>query len=287
MSQNVPGSKATESLLRLVEKIPAFPQSVSRVLKLASDINCSTRELVAVVASDPVLTLKILRLVNSAYFGLANKVTSVQQALVNLGMNTLKNTALSLALIGTLPRNNEAGLCMDRFWLHCLAVGLAARRLARALGCSRFEAEDYFVVGLLHDVGRLVLASYQSLAYRSVLETTAGEQADLFAVESAMLDATHCQVGTLLANRWGLSEPLEACLAWHHDPDAAPSPVTDAVFAADQMVKRLNLGFSGNPVWRPFPDALAGRLGMDMETALTHMAGLEAELDGARAMIEA
>lgn len=287
MSQNVPGNKATESLLRLVEKIPAFPQSVSRVLRLASDLNCSTRELVDVVASDPVLTLKILRLVNSAYFGLANKVTSVQQAVVNLGVNTLKNTALSLALVGSLPRDNEAGLCMDRFWLHCLAVGLAARRLARASGLSRGEAEDYFVAGLLHDVGRLVLASYQSLAYRSVLETTAQDQADIFAVETAMLDATHCQVGTLLASRWGLPEPLESCLAWHHDPDGAPSAMTDAVFAADQLAKRLGLGFSGNPVWNPFPDALAGRLGMDMEQALSLMADLEAELAGARSMLEA
>ena len=287
MSQNIPGNKAMESLLPLVEKIPAFPQSVSRVLSLSSDINCPTRELVEVVSNDPVLTLKILRLVNSAFFGLATPVTSIRQALVTLGMNTLKNTALSLALIGVLPRENEAELDMDRFWLHCLAVGLAARRLARAMGLSRSEAEDHFVAGLLHDVGKLVLARYQALAYRSVLETVREDNSDLHEAEKTMLDATHCEVGALLAERWGLPDPLARCLAWHHDPDGDPSPMGDTVFAADQLVKRLRLGFSGNPAWRDFPEALADRLDLDTEKALTFMPGLQEELDAARAMIEA
>ena len=277
----------TQRLLPLVEKIPAFSQSVSRVLSLAADINCSPKTLVEVVSGDPVLTMKILRLVNSAYFGLASRVTSVHQALVTLGLNTLKHTALSLAMLGVLPRENEAGLDIDALWLHSLAVGLAARRLARAKGVSKSEAEDYFVAGLLHDVGKLVYARYEPKLFARALETAALDQVDLTVSEQAALGATHAEVGALLARRWGLPEALGGALAGHHAPDdETPSQITDVVFVANQLVKRRNLGFSGNPVLTPMPAGVRARLALQADAVGEALADLPGELQNARVMLQ-
>lgn len=276
-----------QRLLSLVEKIPAFSQSVSRVLSLAGDINCSPKTLVEVVSGDPVLTMKILRLVNSAYFGLANRVTSVHQALVTLGLNTLKHTALSLAMLGVLPRKNEAGLDIDALWLHSLAVGLAARRLAQAKGVSRSESEDYFVAGLLHDVGKLVYARYEPKRFARALEAAALDQVDLTVSEQAVLGATHAEVGALLAQRWGLPEPLGGALAGHHAPsDENPSQLTDVVFVANQVVKRRNLGFSGNPVLSPMPAGVRERLMLNSDVVADALAELPEELQNARVMLQ-
>jgi putative nucleotidyltransferase with HDIG domain len=277
----------TERLLPLVDKIPAFSQSVTRVLTLASNINCSPRELVEVVSSDPVLTMKILRLVNSAYFGLTSKVSSVHQALVNLGLNTLKNTALSLAMLGVLPRENEAGLDIDALWLHSLAVGLAARKLAQAKGVSRAQSEDYFVAGLLHDVGKLVYAKYQPREFERALAAAALEQVDLAVSERAELGATHADVGALLAARWGLAEALGAALAGHHAPsDENPSEFTDIVFVANQVAKRKNLGYSGNPALLPMPAGVRERLAIESKAIAEALADLPEELQKARVMLQ-
>ena len=110
-----------KKLLAAVEKMPAFPKSVHQVLKLAADINCSQKDLVEVIKNDPVFTLKILRLVNSAYFGLSREITSINHASVYLGLNTLKNVALGLAAVGAIPKISGGGRDMGAFWLHSLA----------------------------------------------------------------------------------------------------------------------------------------------------------------------
>ena len=93
-----------------VEKMPAFPKSVQKLLELTRDINCQPKQLVSVIETDPVMTVKILKVLNSAYYSLPNKITSVNRSVVYLGINTIKNLALSIAAIGVLPKQNKAGL---------------------------------------------------------------------------------------------------------------------------------------------------------------------------------
>lgn len=275
-----------EHILPLVDKIPAFSQSVSRVLALASDINCQARDLVEVVSRDPVLTMKILRLVNSSFFGRPFKVTSIHQALVNIGLNTLKNTALSLALLGVLPRKSASGLDIDALWLHCLAVGLAARRLALATGLPRGEAEDFFVAGLLHDVGKLVFAQYLPKQYAQALASAAADQLPLHVAEKRFLGATHAQAGALLVQRWKLSDALVLGLARHHTPNAGePSKVADILFTANLAVKKLGLGASGDCSSQGLPAAVRQRLGLSSAQYKAVLDGLAQEMEDSRALL--
>ena len=137
-----------KDLFEIVEKMPAFPQSVHRVLELTSDIDSDPKILVEVIQHDPILVTKILRLVNSPYFGLAQKMTSINHAVVYIGINTVKNLALSAATLGVLPRTNAAGFDMDAFLMHSLATAIVARILGRKLHVPEREVFDYFLSGL-------------------------------------------------------------------------------------------------------------------------------------------
>ena len=116
-----------EKLATLVDDMPAFSSSVMRVMDLTADINCSPKELVEVIDHDPVMTMKILKLVNSAYFGLRSEVVSIKQGVVILGINTLKNLAITIAAVGMLPRNSVKGFDSQEFLLHSLGTATITR----------------------------------------------------------------------------------------------------------------------------------------------------------------
>ena len=148
-----------KKLIRLIGDVPAFPHSIYQILHLASDINFSPKELVEVVGHDPVLTLNILKMVNSHYFGLSQPIGSINQAVVCAGINTIKNLALTVAPLELLSSKKQDDPELNQLLLHSLATGFIAKKLARNLGVSEVDATDYFVGGLLHDVGKVALFS--------------------------------------------------------------------------------------------------------------------------------
>lgn len=270
-----------------VERMPGFPKSVHKVLKLASDINCSQKELVDVIKKDPVFTLKILRLVNSPYFGFSREITSINHASVYLGLNTLKNVALGLAAVGAIPRNNEAGLDMGGFWLHSLAVATASRMLGSMLGVSRDEVTDYFAAGLLHDIGKVVFALYMPDEFRSVGEMISEEGVPLYVAEREVVGATHAEIGAMLAEKWNLPSSLTNVIALHHDIETStPSQLVDCVFVADQLSKKLAFGSAGDYSIEPLPQSVKDRFSLDLDDIVRELPNLDAEVEQARVFIK-
>lgn len=276
-----------KKLVSAVDKMPAFPKSVHQVLKLAGDINCSQKELVEVIKKDPVFTLKILRLVNSAYFGLAREVTSINHASVYLGLNTLKNVALGLAAVGAIPKSNMAGLDMGAFWLHSLAVATATRMLGSMLGVSRDEAADYFAAGLLHDIGKVVFALYMPKEFAQVAEKMQNEGVTLISAEQDIIGATHCQIGGLLAEKWNLPKELHDSIEKHHAPDSEESSqLVDCVFVADQISKKLAFGSAGDYSVDPLPESIKNRFSLDLDGLIAELSSLDSEVENARVFIK-
>ena len=276
-----------KKLLTAVEKMPAFPKSVHQVLKLASDINCSQKELVEVIKKDPVFTLKILRLVNSAYFGLAREITSINHASVYLGLNTLKNVALGLAAVGAIPKSNVAGLDMGAFWLHSLAVATSTRMLGSMLGVSRDEAADYFAAGLLHDIGKVVFALYMPEEFQKAMNLAAEKSVPLFEAEAEVMDATHADIGALLAERWNLPSELHGAIFGHHAVgEGGKSQLVDCVFAANQVSKKLSFGAAGDFTFRPLPPGIQARFSLDLDGLIKEMPTLDEEVEHARVFIK-
>jgi HD-like signal output (HDOD) protein len=275
-----------KDLFEIVEKMPAFPQSVHRVLELTSDIDSDPKILVEVIQHDPILVTKILRLVNSPYFGLAQKMTSINHAVVYIGINTVKNLALSAATLGVLPRTNSARFDMDAFLLHSLAVALVARILAKKLHVPEREVFDYFLSGLLHDFGKIVLAHFMPQEFRMALELARECRMPLHEAEKEVLTADHAQIGARLGERWRLPAHVVGCLRNHHDSSVSHSLIEDAVIAADQISKELAIGDGGESRIEAVPARIRERLGADTPQIILSLGDLNAEMERALVFIQ-
>lgn len=275
-----------KDLLELVEKMPAFPRSVHRVIELTSDINSDPKELVEVIEHDPILITKMLRLVNSAYFGLAQKITSINYAVIYIGMNTVKNLALSAATLGVLPRTNRAGFDMDAFLLHSLSTAIIARIFARKLKIPERENFDFFISGLVHDFGKIVFAHFMPDDFKLALRMVREEGLPLCEAEQKIFASDHTQIGSLLGEKWNLPTHVTACMRNHHCQDREASMIIDSVSAADQISKELKIGFGGDTVIEKLPDGILNRFGVDVRAVIDSLGNIHEETESALIFIK-
>ncbi|MCK9605531.1 MAG: HDOD domain-containing protein [Methylomonas sp.] len=274
-----------EQLLVFVDKMPAFRSSVQRLLLLAADLNADGREIVQVIESDPLMTVKILKVINSPFYGLAQKISSVQRAVVHLGINTIKNLALSVAAIGVLPTKNQAGFDTHAFLLHSLTTAALCKLLADRLKVPLMQGSDYFVAGLLHDFGKIVFAEFIPTAYKQVLDTAKEQEINLFQAELDILGTDHSQAGKLLAEHWGLANELVEAIDHHHS-EHLHTQLGDCLFAANQISKKLGFGFAGNPVVDELPPDTAHVFGMNLEDLIIDLGDLSTIKNEALAFID-
>ena len=160
MTQNNLSDKIKDFIL----KMPSLPVSAGKVLEVCKNINVNPSDLNQVISLDPVLTGKLLQLINSAYYGLGTHITSVIRAITMLGLNTVKNLVLSTAILSILPKNKDInGLNMEGFWHHSLCVGVTSKLLAEKQGIDSKYHNEYFTAGLLHDLGKISLNAVLAL----------------------------------------------------------------------------------------------------------------------------
>ncbi len=274
-----------EKLIVLVEKMPAFPKSVQQVVQLTSDINASAKDIVRVIECDPVMTVKILKSINSSFYGLPQKVTSVQRAVVFIGLNTIKNIALGVAAMGMLNANNKANFNTSNFLLHSLSTAAISKMLAERIGLSAIECSDCFVAGLLHDFGKVVFAEFMPDEFKLALEKSKEQQLPLHQTELEFIGLSHTQAGKMLAEKWELSETLIDAIAHHHDLGPSQNALRDCVFAANQISKHMQFGDGGNPLIEDFPESIVTRFGLNLTTLCDALGNLESVKTEAQSFI--
>ncbi len=273
-----------EKLEGMVDAMPAFSNSVTRVMELTADINCAPRDLVEVIDHDPVMTVKILKLVNSAFFGLRQEIVSIKQGVVILGINTVKNLAITIAAVGMLPRKSIAGFDSQEFLLHSLGTATIARILSQRIGIPAKESTDFFVAGLLHDFGKVVLVQFMPEETERALTTATENDIDLCQAEQELIGATHADIGAMLAEKWQLPEKLVTTIGEHHSPAERDedSCMRDCVIAANLITKKFGFGYSGNPFVPELPGLVIDRFGAGLEDLCAGLGDLTEELDKTR-----
>jgi len=277
-----------QQLVRMVDKMPAFPGSVNQILQMTSAIDCAPKDLVQVIEHDPVMMAKILKLVNSAYFGLSREITSIKHGVVFVGLNTIKNLAISIATMGMLPKTGPAGLDMNSFLLHSLGTASIAKLLGKRLGGSADKATDYFVGGLLHDIGKVVFAQFMPQEMERALKRVEMEGVSLSIAETIEIGADHTQLGGMLAEKWQLPHTLVTCIKEHHNQELqgdTDNKVLDCVVAANIIVKRIEFGCAGNLIEDELPDHVSARFGMDLDELQESIENLDEELEKVNAFI--
>jgi putative nucleotidyltransferase with HDIG domain len=261
----------SQRLTAAVERMPAFPKSVQRILELTRDVNSTPKDLVEVIDKDPVVTVKILKVVNSAYYSLPKQITSIGHAVVYLGFNTIKNLALSIAAIGMLPKDNESGFDVQQYLLHSLSVAGIAKSLA---GRCQADAMDCFIAGLLHDFGKVVFAQYMPQEFKIALNESQAHGVSLHAALQKSIGADHVVVGAMLVEQWRFAPSLIETIRHQHISNLKDTDMIACVFGANQISKKLKFGFGGNPWIDEFPDTIQKRLGGTMDEVIASMGDL-------------
>lgn len=230
-----------QEVVEMVDRMPAFPESVQQVLELTSDINCSPKELVRVVEHDPVLTGRILKVVNSAYFGLSRRISSVKEALAFIGLNTLKNVALTVAAIGVLPKQNKAGMDMEKFLAHSLGVGAACRWIGTRIGLEPRQTERAFLAGMLHNFGSVLIALQMPKIYRRADVLAAATSRPKFLVERELIGMDHFEIGGMVAEKWKLEAVISEAIRFHRDTqdEVERTQLMDVLWLASKILGEI------------------------------------------------
>jgi HD-like signal output (HDOD) protein len=274
-------------ILRRVVDVPSFPAVVERLLGLSEEEQ-STRHFANLIACDPGLASKVLRLVNSAFFSLKTPLLSIIQASNVLGVSTLRSLARSVSAMSRFKRSRD-GLDPLVLWRHSLCVAILSRKLGDLLLPS--QAEDLYIAGLLHDLGVSVLVHYFPDDYATVLRHSQRSGHPLPEMEISIFGTTHANLGYALASRWRLPALVCECIRRHEvHADTAQgvtahrSPALEIVHFADRWSESSGLGLISPSA--PEPDsfisdrfALAGKdLQAILESAITELRAKENDL---------
>ncbi len=242
--------EAARRVLAYVGGMPSLPTTVSKVLEVCNNPKTSPIDLDHVIQLDPVLMGRVLKLINSAYYGLGTQVTSLVRAIIMLGVNTVKNLALSSAVLDRVSSKKDfRALGMEGFWRHSLCVGVTAKLIAKRRGVDPKNLEEYFAAGLLHDIGKIPLNNALEDGYVAAMAMADREKISLRAAELRVLGMDHCEAGGIVSDNWRLSGAIADTVRWHHGLEGYSGDFPDvvrSVAVADYFANREDIGFSGN-----------------------------------------
>jgi HD-like signal output (HDOD) protein len=227
-----------ESLRRSIgniDKLPSPPLLYYELMNSIARTDASPLRIASIIEQDPSMTAKILQLVNSAYFATTRHIGRIDHAVVYLGMDLIKNLALTAQIFGSLTKASNAGVSFEHEQRHAVLVARVASRLLP----DPEYASCAFTAGLLHDLGNLILSMTMPQAYGAVVESARMSNRPTYQVEFEMLGVTHAQAGAYLLGLWGLPYPVVEAVAYHHSPDLAGERVFDvptAMSLADKLV---------------------------------------------------
>lgn len=246
-----------EGLIRQARDLPALPDLALKVMRLADDPRASAADVARVLAADQGMTVRVLKLANSAFYGIPRRVSTVTDAVVLLGMRTVRNMTFALgcqpllecALPGYVLRPGD-------LWRHSFCCAFAAQRLAQR---TQYRVvEEAFVGGLLHDVGKVILNTHLQAEFAEVFEYAATHGVAFMDAERAVLGFDHAEAGARVLARWNLPPALVDCVRYHHEPlnQPTPSPLTGLVHVADVMCLLLGIGLGGDGLQYPLQDGV-------------------------------
>jgi HD-like signal output (HDOD) protein len=241
-----------EQKLGAIENLPTLPLVLRQIQKVLQNPRSNMAQIAMIVAKDQALASRTIRLVNSAFYAMRERVTSINHALVILGLNTLNSLMIGLSVVKLFKNSSATGFDPEKFWEHCFGTALLARSIGEIKGCK--ELDQIFSAGLLHDMGRLVLDQFLHDEFFKALVVAKDKKIPLFECEKAVLGFDHGEAGAWLGMKWGLPEIFNITMAFHHNQDFLPENLSGfagdlkIISVADKLCNSSNIGNSGETV---------------------------------------
>ena len=230
--------------------VPSLPSLYFRIMDALNSPDAGVDTIGAIVAKDPAMTAKILQLVNSAFFGIARKVSNAMEAVQYLGVGRVRSLVLSLHVFSCFDKLKIPNFSIERVWGHSMATGMLAQKIARAERADRNDLDEAYVAGMLHDIGKVMLASSFADQYASAASLSAERKIPMIEAEKEIFGVSHAEVGAYLLGLWGLPISIVEAVALHHLPRASGiktfTPLT-AVHAASVFENEISENGIGAP----------------------------------------
>lgn len=253
-----------DQVLRQIRDLPAMPVIVQDLMKNITRDDADIHLIANKVSQDQALSAKTLRFANSSFYGLQSRVTTIQQAITLIGVDAVKHVVTTAALTGYFPAGHVPGLDFGTIWRHSIATAVCARVLARHLHVN----QDYaFTAGLLHDIGRLVLATYFRREYEAVIAYRKEHDCHWLDAEQAVLGIDYVTTGVALATHWNFSESIRNAIAGHYRPEHQKvHSLASIVHIANAIVRALDLSHQEDDLVPPVSATAWDDLGLSEET---------------------
>ena len=268
---------STDEIAASVRDLPALPAVVMELIQSIGDANANAELLATKISHDQALAAKTLRLANSSFYGLSRRVTSISEATAILGLRTLRSIATAAGLVSGFSDAACKGFHFDAFWRHAIGTALCARSLAQAL---RLDEDAAFTLGLMHDIGRLVLVSCYPQRYAAALAYRGEVDCVVSDAERFAFDTDHASVGAMVVERWHFAPSVVAAIARHHAPQAdAEESLVDLLHVADNMAHALDLSHLADDMVPPLSMAAWSRLALTESVCVQVFRATESQHD--------
>ncbi len=259
--------KYRKDLLKRIENVstvPTIPTVLERITLLLQNPQTSAEEIGRAITTDQSLASKVLKLVNSAFYGFPGRISTITHAVVILGFATIKNLVLTTTIFEVFKNKQSAeNFDMERFWFHSVACGAAAKSLAGFVGCN--EREECFIAGLLHDIGKIIICRYLPDEFEQTTDYVQKNDSLFLDAEEKLFSNTHQQIGGFLAESWNLPRSLQYPILYHHRPHNAKRfyTIVAIVHVADILIRSMDFGNGGDKKIPQISHQVWENLGLD------------------------
>ncbi|UCD82310.1 MAG: HDOD domain-containing protein [Desulfobacterales bacterium] len=236
-----------EQIIAKIDDLPTLPRTVLKITELVNDPKSSAKDLSRIITDDQVLTARLLKLVNSSFYGFPQRISTVTNAIVLLGFDAIRSLLLTTSVFDLFAgRTKKRRRDQEKFWDHSLGCAVGAKVIGNYLRHDKIE--ELFVSGLLHDIGKIVEMQFLPDEFDKVTEVVNRQNSLMITAENQVLGFNHAEIGKLLAEKWNLPIKLGQVIAHHHQPNFAGSFIIEAsiVHLADIFCRALNMGYGGD-----------------------------------------
>lgn len=275
-----------EEVLVLIEHIPPFPKVAQKVMDLLQDPNSTATQLAEVIQFDAAITANVLKICNAAYFGLPRKVSSLDEGLVVIGQDVLKDIIITSSSAKFFKGKVGAGYDLGdgELWKHSVACGIMAKLLVST--ADGLDASSVFTAALLHDIGKRFLSTFIADDYQKIIQLVQHEQYTFEAAEHEIVGIDHAKLGGIIFKKWGFPEDMKDAVENHHMPDALErDDLTALVSLANAIVLSMGIGVGVNGLATAIDGAGLKRFGLTMDKIQLYMVDLLGEMDKAQEIL--
>jgi len=273
----------TLEILKDLESIPTLPAIVSKIIEVANDKNSTAKDLNNLISKDQSLTARTLKLANSAYYGFPRTISKITEAIVVLGFNTVKGIALSASVCHMYKDTKEIlGFSPNKLWEHSVGVAICSELIAKKINFK--DLEELFILGIVHDIGILIILEFLKSKLNTILYRTKNEKQRLSDVEKEELGIDHAALGKRLAAQWKLPRIMGEVIAFHHTPQYAfgeSKLATSIVYLADIICRLKKIGHDGEYYIPPLSKEAFDNVGFNKDDIKIIADELDSELEKA------